>query len=96
MVLAAVDLGRVGNRPVSARFHSHCLLDKAEEELPPAPRGSAVETEAKFIEIVVQVIETHRPLVCAQQPTFEQRDDAVDKRGSNSEGARWWPRRKVI
>jgi hypothetical protein len=28
--------------------------------------------------IVVQVIETHRPLVCAQQPTFEQRDDAVD------------------
>jgi hypothetical protein len=28
------------------------LLDKAEEELPPAPRGSAVETEGKFIEIV--------------------------------------------
>jgi hypothetical protein len=53
------------------------LLDKAEEELPPAPRGSAVETEGKFIEIVVQVIETHRPLVCAQ-PTFEQRDDAVE------------------
>jgi len=78
VVLAAVDLGRVDNRPVSARFHSHCLLDKAEEELPPAPRGSAVETEGKFIEIVVQVIETHRPLVCAQQPTFEQRDDAVD------------------
>ena len=96
MVLAAVGLGRVDNRPVSARFHSHCLLDKAEEELPPALRGSAVETEGKFIEIVVQVIETHRPLVCAQQPTFEQGDDAVDKRGSNSERARWWPRRKVI
>lgn len=40
-------------------------------------RGTAVEAEGKFVEVVVELMRLHRALVSTEQPTFQQRGDSV-------------------
>src|SRR6266436_5703706 len=73
-----VSFSRVDDRHVSAWLHSHCLLHQAKEELPPASRSPTIEAEREFIQIVIQVFQADGPLMRAQQPAFQQRDDPMD------------------
>jgi hypothetical protein len=60
------------------RLDSHSLLRKTVEKFSAASRISTIETEGKFIEIVVKVLMANGPLVGAQQPSFEERNYSMD------------------
>jgi len=40
-------------------------------------RGPAVEAEGELVQVVVEMLVAHRPLMSAQQPPFEQRGNPV-------------------
>ncbi len=63
--------------PIGDRLGGDGLLDEAEEQLPTVARTSAVESKRELVQVVVEMRLRHRPLMGAEQPAFEQRDDAV-------------------
>jgi hypothetical protein len=72
-------------RPTGDQFgwygiEDHCLLDEAIEQFTPGPRSSAVESEGKLIQVVIQMRGSHRSLMRPQQPSFQQRRNSVRQR----------------
>jgi hypothetical protein len=55
------------------------LLYNPIEKLTSRPRSPAVETEGELVQVVIQVRHTYGSLMCAQQPTFEQRNNSVNQ-----------------
>src|SRR5262245_11029803 len=62
---------RVHDPITGNRINGHGLLHQTIEKLASALRPATIEAERKLIQIVVQVLGTDRPLVGAQQPSFE-------------------------
>src|SRR5258708_39460985 len=62
---STVGFSRADDRHVSAWLDSHCLLQQAKEELPPASRSPTIEAEREFIQIVIQMFQTDGPLMRA-------------------------------
>lgn len=60
------------------RFHVQGLLYQAIEQLAPRTGFSAIESKREFIQVVIQMVPTHRPLVSSQQPAFEQSRDPMN------------------
>jgi len=58
----------------------HCLLSQSIEQFAARSRRSAVESKCEFVEVVIQVGVRNRALMGAEQPSFEQRDRAMDAR----------------
>src|SRR2546425_4296421 len=56
------------------------LLDQAVEQLSAMAYGAAVEPEREFVQVVVQMGPRHRPLMRAEQPPFQQRNDLMHPR----------------
>ena len=52
--------------------------DKALEDEAAVARVSAVEAEDELVEIGVQVLVAHRPLVSSEQPAFQERSHSVN------------------
>ena len=72
--------GQAGSndRGVSGGFYGDSLLDEPKKQLAAAAGSAAVEAEGELVEIIIQVFETDRPLMGAQQPALEQRDNPMD------------------
>jgi hypothetical protein len=47
------------------------LLREPEEEQPTVARPAAIEAKGELIQVVVEMLEAHRPLMRAQQPALE-------------------------
>lgn len=60
-----------GDDAVRLRCCCQRLLNKAVEELAPAPRFSSIEPKRKFVEVVWQVPMADRALMRSQQPAFQ-------------------------
>lgn len=58
-------------------MHRNRLLQKPVEEHSSGARSSAVKAEGKFIQVGLQVIGAHRPLMGAHQPPFYESGDSV-------------------
>ena len=56
------------------------LLREAKEQLSAVARGPSVEAERELVQVVVQMRRTDGALMGAEQPPFEQGDDAVHSR----------------
>ena len=56
---------------VSGWFYGDSLLDEAKKQLAAAAGSAAIEPEGELVEIIIQVFETDRPLMSAQQPALE-------------------------
>src|ERR1700677_3071519 len=54
------------------------LLGESIEEFAPRGRGSPVEPEGKFVEVILKVVFIYRSLVCSEQPSFEQGNNAMN------------------
>src|SRR6266705_1003249 len=65
---------------VRDRVYSDGLLEEPEEEHAPATRFPPVKTEGEFVQVVVQVLQAHRSLVRAHQPSLEERDHPMNSR----------------
>ena len=74
MVLVVANVG-VGHGRCDGR-----LLNQPIEQHASRPRGSAVEAEGKFVEVVVDMPGIYRAVMGAQQPTLEQRGNTVNAR----------------
>ena len=77
--LRVVRISR-GNRFPSDRVDLHRLLDQPVDQFSTMSRRSSIETKREFIEVIVQMRSADGPLVCAQQPSFEQRSHAMHAR----------------
>src|SRR5215813_11825133 len=53
------------------------LLEKSEEEQATVPGTASVEAEGELVEVVVEVVDSHRALVGTQQPALKQRGDTM-------------------
>src|SRR5664280_482871 len=53
--------------------HRDRLLDKAVEEFATTSGRPPVEPECEFVQIIVEMFATHRSLVSAEEPAFQQR-----------------------
>jgi len=62
------------------RRQMHRLIHKAVEQQPSRTGGAAIESERKFVQIVIQMTWLYRTLVSPQQPTFQQRGHAIGDR----------------
>src|ERR1019366_647750 len=72
-------------RPAGDQFgwhgiKDHRLLDEAIEQFTSGPRSSAVESEGKLVQVVIQMRGSNRSLMCPQQPSFQQRRNSVRQR----------------
>src|SRR5260221_2230476 len=56
----------------------HGLLGQAIEQLAARCRGPAVESKGELVEIFIQMLVPNRSLMSAEQPSLEQRDDAMN------------------
>jgi len=54
-------------------INRYSLLNKTEKEFSSRSRCSAIKAKSKFIQIIVQMRDANRSLVCPQQPAFKQR-----------------------
>ena len=63
------------------------LLQQAIEQQPPRARARAIEAERKLFEVVVEMLEADRSLVCAEEPAFEEGGDAVHRRHDHAAGS---------
>jgi hypothetical protein len=54
------------------------LLEKTPKEETPELRAAAVEAKGKLVEIRLQVVCLHGPLMGPEQPSFEQACDAMN------------------
>src|SRR5215510_15382241 len=54
------------------------LLEKSEEEQATMPGTASVEAEGELVEVVVEVVDSHRALVGTQQPALKQRGHTMD------------------
>ena len=61
-------------------FQLHRLLEKAVEQEAASFRSAAVETERKFVEVVVELGGTDSPMVNSQPPPIEESGNAVNTR----------------
>jgi hypothetical protein len=61
-------------------LYFHRLLEETIEQLATMPRSPAVESERELVQVIVQMLPTHSPLMRAEQPAFQQRGYAVDTR----------------
>ena len=67
------------NRPRERyRFNRHRLLHESVEELASGFRSSAIESERELIEVVIQLLSRHNPLMNTQQPALQQGRHQVD------------------
>src|SRR4029450_5625707 len=62
------------------RFHVQGLLYQPIEQLAPRTGFSAIESKREFIQVIIQMVPTDRPLVSSQQPAFEQSRDPMNPR----------------
>jgi len=60
------------------RFYVQGLLYQPVEELAPRTGFSPIKSKREFIQIVIQMVPTHRPLVSSKQPAFEQPCDQMN------------------
>ena len=65
---------------VGRRIQVYGLLSETVEELATRFGAAPVETERELVKVVVQVFIPHSPLVCAQQPPFEQQNHTMHTR----------------
>src|SRR3989304_590322 len=68
------------HRGVGRGVHGHGLLQEAVEQLAAVAGGPAGEPETELVLVVVEMLPADSALVRAQQPTLEERGDAVDTR----------------
>src|SRR3954447_7659359 len=68
------------HRFVRDRVYSDGLLEEPEEEHTPATRFPPVKAEGEFVQVIVQVLQAHRPLVRAHQPPLEEGDHSMNSR----------------
>src|ERR1022692_1391512 len=61
------------NRFVRDWCHRDRLLDKAVEEFATTSGRPPVEPECEFVQVIVEMFATHRSLVSAEEPAFQQR-----------------------
>src|ERR1017187_4187323 len=61
------------NRFVRVWWHRDRLLDKAVEEFATTSGRPPVEPECEFVQVIVEMFATHRSLVSAEEPAFQQR-----------------------
>ena len=59
-------------------MYLHCILCQAVEQLAPRGGGATGESERELIEVVIQMVRSDSALVRAEQPSLQQRHDAVD------------------
>jgi hypothetical protein len=59
------------------------MFQKPQEEQTSATGVAAIEAEGKFVEVGIQILCGNRPLVGAEQPAFEQRSHAMNRRHGN-------------
>src|SRR6516225_11775625 len=74
MVLIVANVG-IGHRRRDGR-----LLDQPIEQHASRPRGTSVEAEGEFVEVVVDMPGINRAVMGAEQPTLEQSCDTVNAR----------------
>jgi len=65
---------------IRCRSHLYRLLCQPEKQLASRRGLAAVESENKFVEVVVKVIKADGSLVGTHQPPLEKRDDTVGAR----------------
>jgi hypothetical protein len=61
------------NRFVRYRRHRDGLLDKPVEEFATTAGRAPVEPKREFVQVIVKMFTTHRSLVSAEEPAFQQR-----------------------
>src|SRR3989304_621607 len=59
------------------RLDLHRLLDQPVEELASVSGGATVESKGVLVQVVVQVISRDRTLMCAEEPTLQERRHSV-------------------
>src|SRR6266496_6588870 len=67
-------------RFVWRRLDRDRLLGQAEEQLAAAARPPTVEPERELVEVVLQMFVSHRAVMCAEQPSLQERHDLMDVR----------------
>ena len=60
------------------RFIRHRLLHESVEELASGFRSSAIESERELIEVAIQLLSRHNPLMNTHQPALQQGRHPVD------------------
>src|SRR5438128_431659 len=58
-------------------LYGHGLLREPKKQEPAVSGGPPVEAECELVQVVVQMCRAHSTLMGPEQPTLEQRDDAV-------------------
>ena len=71
---------RVDQPFVCCRGDLDGVLSQSVKESSSGCRLASVESEDKFVEVVVKMLRAHRPLMGSEYPAFEQRDGSVDPR----------------
>ena len=74
------SLRRTNHRLVRSGRETRALLDQPIKELAPFCRMPAIESERVFIEIVFELLGRYAAVEGAQEPSLEQRGDAMDPR----------------
>lgn len=67
-------------RSIGHGFHMDGLLKEAPKKESPEFRAAAVEAKGELVEIRLEVIGFHGPLVGSQQPAFKEAGDAMHPR----------------
>src|SRR3954447_760944 len=71
--------GRLADGAVGRRGCDHGLLDQAGEAMADALGGAAVEAEDVLVQVPLQVLLAHRPVVGAQEPALGEAEHQVDR-----------------
>ena len=77
MVTAAATARLFHDLPIGNRLDRNGLLDEVEEQLPAVARTSAIESKRELVQVIVEMCLCDRTLMRAEQPAFEQRNDAA-------------------
>jgi hypothetical protein len=64
--------------PIGHGLHLDRLLEETPKEETPELRAAAVEAKGKLVEIRLEVVYLHGPLMGPEQPSFEQACDAMN------------------